>query len=275
MLIKNFTRAGRKRLLRYLLPLLLFPVICRGNENQEFINSCGDIHNISFPFQLQGDPSNTCNDNDFTLFCDKNNRTVLNLPSGNYYVQSINYTGYSIRLVGVGLIQTNDTCSSFPLSSSTFLYFIPLANELYVVAQAWSPVTFLSCENPVRSPIYVNMTGNCNVGDHTGKVYYSYAVLAGDVGVWDLADSCLLEAFYLSSSQLIGERGWNLSWLDFNKELGYGFQASWATMGFCSICRKEGFLLRGFFPNVTAVCDGLCLDDYYCYLYYGCSFLGE
>ncbi|KAF7147241.1 hypothetical protein RHSIM_Rhsim03G0206700 [Rhododendron simsii] len=271
MLIKNFSRAGRKRLLRYLLPLLLFPVICRGNENQEYINSCGDIQNISFPFQLQGDPSNTCNDNDFTLLCDENNRTVLNLPSGKYYVQSINYTEYSIRLVDVGF-QTNDTCSSFPLSSSTFLYFIPLAYDLYVVTRAWSPVAFLSCENPVQSPIYVNTTGYCNVGDHPGKVYYSYAV-AGDVSVWDLADSCLLEAFYLSSSQLIGERGSNLSWLDFNKELGYGFQASWATLGFCNKCRKRASCF-GDSVNVTAVCYGPCLNDYYCYYYYGCSFLG-
>ncbi|KAG5558812.1 hypothetical protein RHGRI_008691 [Rhododendron griersonianum] len=255
MLIKNFAGAGRKRLiLLLLLPLLLFPVICRGNENQEFINSCGDIHNISFPFQLQGDPSITCNDNDFTLICDENNRTVLHLPSGEYYVQSIDYADYSIRLVDVG-IQTNDTCSSFPLSSSTFLYFTIGGGVGPYYAQGWSSFAFLSCENPVQSPIYINTTGYCDIGDHPGKVYYSYAV-AGDVSLWDVADSCVLEAFYLSSLQWIGEGGSNLSWLDFNKELGYGFQASWGTSRFfcSSMCRKKASCF-GDSVNVTAVCD--------------------
>ncbi|KAE9445266.1 hypothetical protein C3L33_22836, partial [Rhododendron williamsianum] len=159
MLIKNFAGAGRKRLilLLLLLPLLLFPVICRGNENQEFINS------------------------------------FLHLPSGEYYVQSIDYADYSIRLVDVG-IQTNDTCSSFPLSSSTFLYFTIGGGVGPYYAQGWSSFAFLSCENPVQSPIYINTTGYCDIGDHPGKVYYSYAV-AGDVSLWDVADSCVLEGF--------------------------------------------------------------------------------
>ncbi|KAF7148292.1 hypothetical protein RHSIM_Rhsim03G0205200 [Rhododendron simsii] len=102
MLIRNFAGAGRKRLLLLLLLLLLLFQVSHGNENNhEFINSCGDIHNISFPFQLQGDPSITCNDIDYTLHCDENNRTVLPLPSGKYYVQSINYSDYSIRLVAL------------------------------------------------------------------------------------------------------------------------------------------------------------------------------
>ncbi|KAI8565006.1 hypothetical protein RHMOL_Rhmol03G0226900 [Rhododendron molle] len=60
-----------------------------GGKNRRGAN--GHIHNIGFPFQLQGDPSITCTEDDYTLLCDENNRTVLNLPSGNYYVQSINY----------------------------------------------------------------------------------------------------------------------------------------------------------------------------------------
>ncbi|KAG5558801.1 hypothetical protein RHGRI_008680 [Rhododendron griersonianum] len=236
-------------------PLVLFPVTCLGNENQEFINSCGDIHNISFPFQLQGDPSITCNDNDFTLLCE-DNRTVLNLPSGKYYVQSIDYNDNSIRLVDVG-IQTNDTCSSFPLSSSTFLYFT--YGEGPYTAPNSSSAAFLSCENPVQSPIYINTTGYCNVGDDPGNGYYSYAV--ANVSVWDVADSCLLEAFYLSSSQLIGEGGSNLWLFDFNKELGYGFQASWSTISFScsSLCRKRASCF-GDSLNVIAVCG-----QYSCY----------
>ncbi|KAI8565000.1 hypothetical protein RHMOL_Rhmol03G0226400 [Rhododendron molle] len=106
------TPAGSKPLLLLLL-LVLFSVTCSyGNQNKQFIKSCGDIHNISFPFQLQGDPSNTCNDELFTLSCDENNRTFVHLFSGKYCVQSINYNEYnlSIRLVDVG-IQTHDVAS--------------------------------------------------------------------------------------------------------------------------------------------------------------------
>ncbi|KAF7133088.1 hypothetical protein RHSIM_Rhsim09G0156400 [Rhododendron simsii] len=210
--------AGNKTL--FLLLLLLFLVTCSyGNQNQQFFNSCGGI-NISFPFHLQGDPSYTCNDNDHTLVCDENNRTVLNLPSGKYYVQSINYTDYSIRLVEVG-IQTDDICSPFHLFSSTFLYFTygGEGRRLYTYA-AESGVVFLRCENPVHSPIYINTTGYCNTtrGD-PGNGYYSYAV-AGDVSVLDVADSCLLEAFYLASSQRI---------LDVLCEIKYQKSTSWYT----------------------------------------------
>ncbi|KAF7133292.1 hypothetical protein RHSIM_Rhsim09G0157400 [Rhododendron simsii] len=130
--------AGNKTLL---LLLLLFSVTCSyGNQNQQFFNSCGDI-NISFPFRLQGDPSYTCNDNDYSLLCDENNRTVLNLPSGKYYVQSINYTDYSIHLVDVG-IQTNDICSPFHLFPSTFLYFTIFANWCNKCAHEWATQGF-------------------------------------------------------------------------------------------------------------------------------------
>ncbi|KAI8564999.1 hypothetical protein RHMOL_Rhmol03G0226300 [Rhododendron molle] len=237
--------------------LLLFSVTCSyGNQNQQFINSCGDIHNISFPFQLQGDPSNTCKDENYTLSCDENNRTVLSLLSGKYYVKSINYTTQSIHLVNVGF-QSNDICSSFPPSS-----LIP--SDHFDAGPYWTwlwdvrSVVFLSCENPVQYPsIYINKTGYCNsTRDNSGNGYYSYAV-TGDVGVWDIADSCFLEAVYLSSSPLVIERGSNLSWLDLNEVLEYGFEASWDMFyQFCSstYCRKRASCF-GDSMNVTAVCD--------------------
>ncbi|XP_058208306.1 uncharacterized protein LOC131321331 [Rhododendron vialii] len=252
--------------------LLLFSVTCSyGNQNQQFINSCGDIHNISFPFQLQGDPSNTCNDENFTLSCDENNRTVLHLFSGKYYVKSIDYAAQSIRLVDVGF-QSNDICSSFPPSS-----LIP--SDHFDASPRWpwdvSSVVLLSCENPVQYPsiyinktayynnenpvqyprIYINKTGYCNsTRDNLGNGYYSYAVV-GDVSIWDIPDSCFLEAFYLSSSPLVIERGSNFSWLDLNEVLEYGIEASWFNQ-FCSstYCRKRASCF-GDSVNVTAVCD--------------------
>ncbi|KAH7853222.1 hypothetical protein Vadar_000222 [Vaccinium darrowii] len=237
-----------------LLLLLLFPVTCLGNKNQQFINSCGDIHDISLPFHLQGDPSYTCvesADNYFTLSCDENNRTVLHLFSGKYYVQSINYTGNTIRLVDEG-IQTNDICSSFPLSSlNPFEFF--LGDSPYFSYAWFSTVVFLNCENPVQYPLYTNRTANCNTDG-----YYSY-VLAGEPMVRDVADSCTVEVLYMSTSQLIMESGSNLSWLDFNRELGYGFEVSWV-FG-CDECTEMASCF-GDSVNVTAVCSQYCSCQY-------------
>ncbi|XP_058206153.1 uncharacterized protein LOC131319777 [Rhododendron vialii] len=247
--------AGNKPPLLLLL-FILFSVFCNGNQNQQFINSCGDIHNISFPFQLQGDPSNTCNDHFFTLSCNENNRTVLPLLSGKYYVQSINYTDNSIRLVDVG-IQTNNICSSFPLSSFNGSDFDPV--EFFAFPYL-SSVLFLSCEKPVQSPTYINRTRYCNTRDDSGNGYYSYVVAAGDdFRVWDIADSCLLKVSYISSSPAISERGWNLSWLDFNKELGYGFVATfgYSYYGGCKRCKERAYCF-GDSVNVTAVCRDAC-----------------
>jgi hypothetical protein len=49
--------------------------------------SCGDIHDIRYPFRLQDDPEN-CGDRNYTLSCE-NNRTVLYLHAEKYYVRKI------------------------------------------------------------------------------------------------------------------------------------------------------------------------------------------
>ncbi|KAI8565007.1 hypothetical protein RHMOL_Rhmol03G0227000 [Rhododendron molle] len=247
--------ADNKPPLLFLL-LIMFSVTCSyGNQNQQFINSCGDIHNISFPFQLQGDPSNTCNDYFYTLSCDENNRTVLPLLSGKYYyVQSIDYTDHSIRLVDVG-IQTNNICSSFPLSSFNGSDFDGVG---FIDYSSRSSVLFLSCEKPVQSPTYINRTRYCNTRDESGNGNYSYVVAGRDVRVRDIADSCVLEVSYISTSRLIRKRGSNLSWLDLNKELGYGFDILWGDRYYwkCSSLCRERASCFGDSVNVAAVCGG-------------------
>ncbi|KAH7853209.1 hypothetical protein Vadar_000005 [Vaccinium darrowii] len=176
MFNRSLTKRSKPLLL---LLLLLFPVTCNGNKNQQFINSCGDIRDISFPFHLQGDPSYTfvdSADNYLTLSCDENNRTVLNLFSGKYYVQSIDYSPWvwTIRLVDEG-IQTTDICSSFPLSSLTPSNFSSSIDIPYywVDPMSVSSVVFLSCEKPVQSPKYINRTADCNTTrDDAGNGYY-------------------------------------------------------------------------------------------------------
>ncbi|KAG5564978.1 hypothetical protein RHGRI_001000 [Rhododendron griersonianum] len=233
MFIRSFASAVAPPLLLLLLLLLLLSVItCSyGNQNQEFINSCGDIHNIIYPFQLQGDRSHAAYDKYFTLSCDQNNRTVLDLSTGKYYVQSMNYTDSSIRLVDVG-IQTDDICSSFPLSFLTIGLFDGISLP-YAAEDLARTVVFLSCENPIQSPAYVNRTGyNCITGDESsGNEYYSYVAVGGGT-FWDFPDSCTLDqAATTSSPRLVGAgassrvSNMNMSWLDLNKELAYGFEA--------------------------------------------------
>ena len=53
-------------------------------------SSCGNIHNISFPFRFKRDPEN-CGYPWYELSCE-NNRMVRYLRGGKYYVQVINYS---------------------------------------------------------------------------------------------------------------------------------------------------------------------------------------
>jgi len=70
----------------------------RKNSNYCSPSSCGNIHNISYPFQLSTDP-HSCGNKKYELTCE-NNRPALYLNKGvRYYVQAINYSNFTIRLV--------------------------------------------------------------------------------------------------------------------------------------------------------------------------------
>ncbi|KAH7855565.1 hypothetical protein Vadar_026293 [Vaccinium darrowii] len=274
MFIKSFGRGGGRKSFLLLLPLLLlflllllllllFSVTWHGSRNQEFINSCGDIHNISFPFQLLGDPSNTCNDTYYTLICDENNRTLLNLFFGTYVVQSINYTDYSISLLFNQLNQPINQTNFGLLCFSEGESPIALTVDFDPVNAAGGPYTLpaltlvatLGCENPVHTPIYLNKTGYCQ--QNFGNGNYSYVVAGDQLRARDIADSCSVEALYLSSSQLIRERGSNMSLSDMNRELGSGVEVSWESVRACETCRKRAFCF-GSAVNVISVCGDAC-----------------
>ncbi|GMP24815.1 hypothetical protein CsSME_00001959 [Camellia sinensis var. sinensis] len=205
--------------------VLLFFSTCHGrNQNQQLIgSSCGDIHNITFPFQLQSD-TQICGgvNNNFTLSCD-NNRTILSLSSAKYYVHSINYNNSTIRLIDIG-IQTNNNnntnvCSSFPNHSLT--------------------------------------PSNLTSGDPYTSTGYSY-VVAGQVSVWYVADSCTVQTIAVSSSPLLigAEIASNFSLSDVNKALEYGFEVSWEFKT-CKGCKKRASCF-GDAVNVVAACSSVC-----------------
>ncbi|XP_020105961.1 rust resistance kinase Lr10-like [Ananas comosus] len=78
-------------------------------------SDCGNIPNISYPFCLQNDLE-FCGDSPFQLFCEKN-QTTIELFSKKYFVESIIYDDYSIRIVDPGIF--GDNCSYIPHYFST------------------------------------------------------------------------------------------------------------------------------------------------------------
>ncbi|KAF3433882.1 hypothetical protein FNV43_RR24985 [Rhamnella rubrinervis] len=203
-------------------------------------SSCGDIQNISHPFRLQTDPRH-CGDRRYTLSCENNlTTTVLYLFSIKYYVKSINYNNYTIRVVDPNFLKGN--CSSLPrysLASYNFygyvVYstYITRGNGEYLESVPLSEViTFLNCENPVNSPLYIPTTPCISsktfwsswdlYGRPEGE--YSY-VINGSIAASELKDSCRIELMVMTSWQEIG-RNTNISYVDIHNAMSNGFELS-------------------------------------------------
>ena len=71
--------------------------------------SCGDLHNISYPFRRPGDPPE-CGVKAYELVC-IHGKSTIRINTGTYFVTSINYTDQSFWVVDANL----DMHSSCPL----------------------------------------------------------------------------------------------------------------------------------------------------------------
>ena len=71
--------------------------------------SCGDLHNISYPFRRPGDPPE-CGVKAYELVC-IHGKSTIRINTGTYFVTSINYTDQSLWVVDANL----DMHSSCPL----------------------------------------------------------------------------------------------------------------------------------------------------------------
>lgn len=140
---------------------------------------CGNIPNISHPFCLQ-DGSEYCRDSQFQLFCEKN-RTAIELLSRKYFVDSIIYDDYSIRIVDPGIL--GDNCSYVPhyFSTDSLWGYTPF------YLNSFTSVVFLNCSVLVNDSRY-KATASC--GNTSNKdASYSY-VLLGPLSVSDLHTAC-------------------------------------------------------------------------------------
>ncbi|GAU21214.1 hypothetical protein TSUD_11310 [Trifolium subterraneum] len=233
------------------------------SNNQTYCprSSCGKITNINHPFRLKDDPT-TCGDKRYELSCE-NNMTVLTLFSGKYYVKSINYNNYTIRLVDPE-IQEED-CSSIPryyLYASNFTSYynqsyledpyktsqyriIPSTGyKLYVDTRTlplFQHIIFLNCTNHVwDDPVYVD-AASCIKSNSQGGNFYA---IAGDLKVQNLKDDdCRVELvtaisfFHFNYSH----HHWNIPnekylYSEIHKMLVGGFEVSWISAPCKDLC---------------------------------------
>uniref|UniRef100_A0A2C9VZG0 Protein kinase domain-containing protein n=2 Tax=Manihot esculenta TaxID=3983 RepID=A0A2C9VZG0_MANES len=232
---------------------MLISQTCNGRDSSHCAASCGNNHNISYPFRLQTDPKN-CGHHRYELSC-QNNLTVLNLNGGRYYVQSIDYDNFTIRLVDAGVHP--DNCSSIPRfpfiydlskSYSTYIYRWSESEE-YKRADLSQQIMFIKCQNPVKSPPYVE----------TAPCLNSSYVNIGDMKANDLMELCSVEM--LSLFPLFPAKK-NMSFLEIHRQLAFGFQLSWHNIH-CGQCDGGCYLdsrkrLRCMYRSMCLVARAFC-----------------
>jgi len=225
--------------------------------------SCGNIRNISYPFRLDTDPQ-SCGNNNYALICENNISTVLYLYSGKYYVQAIDYGNFTIRVVDAGV---QDNCCSIPRYSLAFDNFsdgdpytwynykqVPLGvseRSVYYRGYYWGhrlPPTlslttlFMSCENTVNSPLYVDTApyglnyGSVNYSNSSLVTHSNYVTLGG-MNASDLMELCSIEKIFLLPKKNYTDK----SFEEIHSDLAYGFELSWYNIK-CGKCRSGCYL---------------------------------
>ena len=213
-------------------------------------SSCGNINNISFPFRLKTDPKK-CGDSRYELSCE-NNRAVLYLFEGKYYVQEINYSKYAIRIVDSGIYKDNYfhfSTSNFSLygynfseSDSAYTSYLPKITEPGLRGKLSRNVVLMSCEKPVNSPFYLGTSTCIDNGKSSSNTSTSHFkryryVKVGRTNAADVVDLCKVEQMFLTSWPR--NDGPNISCKDVHNELVYGFEISWLQGNCESICKSK------------------------------------
>ncbi|XP_021827439.1 putative RING-H2 finger protein ATL21A [Prunus avium] len=242
-----------------LLLLLLPPSFCFQTSTVEDSTLCGNI-NISSPFYLNGNLQ-YCGDNynNFELYCEEN-VTVICLYSGKYYVKAINYSDWTIRVVDAG-VQKQDNYFSNPLYSLTsfnlsdgedpfsshYYYSDEDIQELrlYSLAIHEVPIIFISCANPMHSPLLVdtapciNNSANSSLSSTSRMFSYVMIGLNGSIiSSFDLGESCKITKMVVVSPSTSTDLHRNLSCEGIYNEIARGFELSWFN-GACNLCEMD------------------------------------
>ncbi|XP_011001830.1 PREDICTED: probable receptor-like protein kinase At5g39020 isoform X3 [Populus euphratica] len=203
-------------------------------------SSCGNIHNISYPFRLNTDPKG-CGNKNYELACENNVRPTLYLNMEKYYVQAINYSDFTIRLVNAAV--QKDDCFSIPHHSFTKEVLRSADRHYYywIKGPDSSVLIFLCCKNQMLNPPdYIMDTSSCKNGSGTaynssssGSISspscvhmegHSYVMVGEDIQ--DVPDLCRVDLIYSVPKNMR-----NKSYTDVHDILVYGFELSW--FSFC------------------------------------------
>ncbi|KAG8096733.1 hypothetical protein GUJ93_ZPchr0013g34964 [Zizania palustris] len=156
-----------------------------GGQNQQCSPfSCGDLHNISYPFHLQGD-SRDCGVGPrpwYDLSCSSGKATIR-INTGTYYVTSINYTDRSFGVVDADMLDRNSSCP-LPVLDWSPMWYRPADSYGFIDFETtydrkWACIVNCSrtmtdnewyrpitCLTPNNSFTYITMLGfgGCGVG---------------------------------------------------------------------------------------------------------------
>ncbi|KAF9663395.1 hypothetical protein SADUNF_Sadunf17G0045400 [Salix dunnii] len=202
-------------------------------------SSCGNILNISSPFRLNTDPG-SCGNGLVELACEDNVRLTLHLNMVKYYVEAINYSDSTIRLVDPAV--QKDDCFSIPhhsLTETVFYspYFIDNNSYYRFDYKYWeesSVLTFICCENEILNPPgYIMDTSSCKNSSGTAHNSspscvnmegHSYVMVGGyDKEIKDVPDLCRVNLMYTVPKNVR-----NMSYTDVHDILADGFELQWA-----------------------------------------------
>ncbi|KAL3714385.1 hypothetical protein ACJRO7_006330 [Eucalyptus globulus] len=222
-----------------LLTLILVLAMTCGVESKQqcFTSSCGNIHNISYPFRLKTDPKG-CGSMYFELICE-DNRVLVYSGDDRYYVQSINYSTRQIKYVNDGL--QKDDCSSLPHDS------LRLNSDFNK-----SIVVIVNCSKTVSSPFYIT-TSPCTerlYSSNTSLNWNLYALV--NPKVLDVRDFCNIYSWTVTDYFGVGEH--------INSSF-YNYKVIHSIMA-------DGFVVHYDMPHRSSLKKAFfCYSDWYIYFH--------
>ncbi|KAI5394493.1 hypothetical protein KIW84_061235 [Lathyrus oleraceus] len=223
--------------------LLILSYKSYGDEQQESCSQRCGVHNITHPFRLKNSPKH-CGDKRYILSCENNNQLILYYkPFGKYYVQSINYNNFTIRLLDFN--HSSYSVPPHPLGSYNFTSgnFITSPYQVYGdrFKSMVEPILYVNCPNRVQysSDIYFPAPTCINISDSypqhgNSSIKFGYQKSLSRLG---LEDGCRIEFMYLTSWDLQDGNNSNISCTDIRRMMLYGFELSWSN----SLCKDGWF----------------------------------
>ncbi|KAF1893226.1 hypothetical protein Lal_00001671 [Lupinus albus] len=231
---------------------------------------CG-VHNISHPFRLNDSPKH-CGKMNYTLSCENNELKLYWKSKEYYYVQSINYNNYTIRVVDANIVHHYHHSFLPPSSLPPYSYpsfelyrsyqYLELSSYPYYGMKILTKVvTYMRCPYPVMHGTATCMKEN---GSYIGEGSV-FRVNAGNDTLQDLrvGDSCRIEFMQPTSWPEEYYNQSNISCTDIHNMLLYGFELSWLQ----SFCAETDYFVQLDYDN-NPHCDWIQIG-----LYIGAKFL--